>query len=88
MKCYIEGDDQEQGLLFSDYLENFIGENNSVRAIDAFVDALDLLDLGFAEAATTGRSGYHPNVLLKIYVRGTSIVSNRTAGCNWRLTEM
>ena len=74
--------------MFSDYLENFIGDNNSVRAIDALFDAHDLLDLGFAEAATTGRLGYHPNVLLKIYVRVTSFVSNRTDGCNWRLTAM
>jgi transposase len=51
-------------------LEDFVGEDNPVRAVDAFVDALDLLDLGFAGAANTGRPGYHPAVLLKIYVYG------------------
>jgi transposase len=70
MKRFIEGDNREQGHLFPDYLEDFVGGDNSVRAVDAFVDALDLFDLGFADAATTGRPGYHPIVLLKIYVYG------------------
>ena len=40
--------------------------------IDAFVDALDLGDLGFdgIEPAATGRPGFHPSVLLKLYVYG------------------
>ncbi len=70
MKRFIEGDDRAQGLLFPDHLEDFISEDNPVRAVDAFVDALDLVDLGFGEAAATGRPGYHPSVLLKIYVYG------------------
>src|SRR3546814_10538994 len=61
-----------QGTLFPDHLEDFVGEDNAVRVIDAFIDALDLVDLGFEGAvpATTGRPGYHPAVLLKIYVYG------------------
>ncbi len=70
MKRFIEGDDREQGTLFPDHLEDFVGEDNPVRAVDAFVDALDLPDLGFGDAAATGRPGYHPSVLLKIYVYG------------------
>ena len=70
MKRFIEGDNRGQGLLFPDYLEDFVGDDNSVRAVDAFVDALDLFELGFTDAATTGRPGYHPTVLLKIYVYG------------------
>ena len=54
MKRFIEGIDREQGLLFPDYLDDFVGEDNPVRAVDAFVDTLDLLDLGFAGAAATG----------------------------------
>jgi len=38
--------------------------------IDAFVDELDLVDLGFGLAEATGRPGYHPYVLLKLYVYG------------------
>lgn len=47
-----------------------MGEDNPVRAVDAFGDALDLVDIGFSDAAATGRPGYHPAVLLKIYVYG------------------
>ena len=70
MKRFIEGDDREQGTLFPDHLEDFVHQDNPVRAVDAFVDALDLFDLGFSDAAATGRPGYHPSVLLKIYVYG------------------
>jgi len=70
MKRFIEGDDREQGLLFPDHLADFVHEECPVRAVDAFVDALDLFEHGFADAAITGRPGYHPSVLLKIYVYG------------------
>lgn len=70
MKRFIEGDDREQGVLFPYHLEDFMSEDNPVRAVDAFVDALDLVGIGFNDAAATGRPGYHPAVLLKIYVYG------------------
>ena len=70
MKRFIEGDNREQGILFPDHLEDFVHEDNPVRAVDAFVDALDLFGFGFSDAAATGRPGYHPSVLLKIYVYG------------------
>ena len=70
MKRFIEGVEREQGLLFPDHLEDFVGEDNPVRAVDAFVDGLDLASMGFKGAADTGRPGYHPSVLLKIYVYG------------------
>ncbi|MCP4208549.1 MAG: IS1182 family transposase [Shimia sp.] len=72
MNRFIEGTDRGQVTLFPDRLEDWIDENNPVRVIDAFVDALDLKDLGFerATAAETGRPGYHPGVLLKLYVYG------------------
>lgn len=70
MKRFIEGDDREQGVLFPDHLADFVSEDNPVRAVDAFVNALDLVDIGFSGAAATGRPGYHPAVLLKIYVYG------------------
>ena len=70
MNRYIEGVSRDQGTLFPDYLEDWIGDENVVRVIDAFVDALDLPDLGFELAEATGRPGYHLSVLLKLYVYG------------------
>ena len=72
MKRFVEGSDRMQGVLFPDHLEDFVGDDNPVRVIDAFIEALDLIDLGFQGAvpAATGRPGYHPAVLLKIYVYG------------------
>src|SRR5207247_9228998 len=58
--------------LLPECLDDYIGEDNPVRVIDAFVDELDLQTLGFegAEPAATGRPSYHPAVLLKIYIYG------------------
>lgn len=72
MKRFIEGVDREQGTLFPERLEDWIDEDNPVRVIDVFVDELDLGDLGFVRAApeATGRPGYHPSVLLKLYIYG------------------
>jgi transposase len=61
-----------QSTLFPECLEDWIDGDNPVRAIDAFVDALDLAELGFdgVEPAETGRPSYHPSALLKLYVYG------------------
>jgi transposase len=72
MKRYIEGIGRDQGTLFPEHLEDWVGEDNPVRVIDVFVEDLDLCGLGFgrAEPEVTGRLGYHPAVLLKLYVYG------------------
>ncbi len=72
MARFIEGVSRSQATLFPDRLDDFIGADNPVRVIDAFVDQLDLLGLGFgrAEPEATGRPGYHPSVLLKLYIYG------------------
>ena len=72
MKRYIEGVDREQSTLFPERLEDWIAADNPVRAVDAFIEELDLRLLGFAGAdpAATGRPSYHPAVLLKLYVYG------------------
>jgi len=51
-------------------LDDWIDDESVVRVTDASVDALDLVDLGFELAEATGRPGYHPSVLLKLYVYG------------------
>ena len=72
MKRFIEGEDRSQSTLFPERLEDYIAEENAVRVIDAFVEQLDLEALGFnrAQPSATGRPGYHPATLLKIYVYG------------------
>ena len=72
MPRFIEGQDRYQVTLLPESLDEFIAEDNAVRVVDAFVNELDLAELGFAgvQAAETGRPSYHPTVLLKIYIYG------------------
>jgi transposase len=72
MRRFVEGVDRGQTTLFPESLDDWIDENNPVRVIDAFVDALDLRALGFEGVVpeATGRPSYHPAVLLKLYIYG------------------
>ena len=72
MARFVVGDDRSQSTLFPERLDEYLGEDNPVRAIDVFVDELDLAKLGFdgVEPEATGRPAYHPATLLKIYVYG------------------
>ncbi len=72
MSGYIEGTDRGQMTLFPDRLEDWIGGDNPVRVVDLFVDEIDLVELGFGRVAPalTGRPGYHPSVLLKLFIYG------------------
>ena len=69
---YIEGPSRTQRTLFPEAMDDLIDEHSTVRVIDAFVSSLDLKALEFvrAEAAWTGRPGYNPADLLKLYVYG------------------
>src|SRR5438445_9018240 len=72
MRRFVEGIDRGQTTLFPDCLEDWIDEVNPVRAIDTFVEKLDLSGLGFDGVApeATGRPSYHPSGLLKLYIYG------------------
>ena len=72
MKRFVEGVDRSQSVLFPERLDEYIDENNPVRVVDVFVDELDRGSLGFdgVTPAVTGRPGYHPATLLKIYIYG------------------
>lgn len=72
MGRFVEGADRNQAVLLPECLDDFIAEDNPVRIIDAFVEELELVSLGFegATPAATGRPSYHPTVLLKIYIYG------------------
>ena len=72
MKRFVEGEERRQGVLLPEFLDDYVGEDNPVRAIDVFVDELDLRGLGFSGVVpeVTGRPAYHPATLLKIYLYG------------------
>ena len=68
---YIKGADRDQIILLPDALDDYVGADNEVRAIDAFIDSLDIGTMGFkAEAAKEGRPGYDPHDMLKLYMYG------------------
>jgi len=71
MKRFMEGRDRDQATLFPQRLDEAIGADNPVRVVDAFIDALDLEELGFdVTPEATGRPGYHPATMVKIYLYG------------------
>ena len=72
MKRFITGENRSQSTLFPESLDEYIAEDNAIRVVDAFVNKLDFRDLGFrrAQPSATGRPGYQPATLLKIYVYG------------------
>lgn len=69
---YIEGEGRSQGTLFPVVLDDLVPVDHVCRVIDAFVDGLAMSELGFerADAAETGRPGYDPRDLLKLYLYG------------------
>jgi len=72
MKRFVEAQDRSQATLFPERLDDYIAEDNPVRAVDVFVEELDLKLAGFEgmHPEATGRPGYHPATLLKIYIYG------------------
>jgi transposase len=71
MSGFIVGADRNQATLFPERLDDYVAEESAVRVIDVFVDELDLGSLGFkAEPADTGRPGYDPAMMLKLFIYG------------------
>ena len=69
---YITGHDRSQLLLLPEAVDDYVGSDNPVLFIDAFVDGLDLAAAGFGrvEPKVTGRPAYAPADLLKLYIYG------------------
>ena len=70
--AHLSGTDRSQLLLLPEAIDDYVGPNNPVRFIEAFVDGLDLQAAGFARvhAKTMGRPGFDPADLLKLYIYG------------------
>ncbi|MBU2180792.1 MAG: IS1182 family transposase [Gammaproteobacteria bacterium] len=72
MTQHIKGQGRYQVTLLPEALDDFVTEDNPVRVVDIFVDGLQLDALGFerVNAKQTGRPGYHPATMLKLYIYG------------------
>jgi transposase len=71
MAGFEQGVGREQVTFFPVRLDEYVAEHNPVRAVDAFVDGLDLDGLGFIHVqADIGRPGHHPRMMLKLYIYG------------------
>ena len=72
MPRFIVGEDRAQACLFPESLDDYVGEDNAVRVVEAFVEALDLKALQFerVEGKATGHPAYHASTLLKITIYG------------------
>jgi transposase len=72
MRRFNDSEDRMQQALLPNSLEDYVSEENPVRVIEVFIEELDLAALGFSGVtpAATGRPGYHPSTLLKIYLYG------------------
>ena len=70
MPRFVEGIPRTQSTLFPERLEDYIDEENPVRAIEAFIDALEQLGFQGMNPKARGRPAYHPAMMLKLYVYG------------------
>ena len=73
----MRGLDRQQQLLFPDRLDDYVSEDAGVRAIDAYVDGLDVDGLGFttrySDKNSNGRPAFCPKLMLKLTIYGISI---------------
>lgn len=69
---YKEGESRDQIMLLPEALDDYVAENNPVRFIDAFVEGLNLEEMGFEKTSPkeTGRPPYDPADLLRLYIYG------------------
>ncbi len=82
MSRFIEGVARDQVGFLREILDDYVADDNPVRVVDAFIDMLDLGELRFGvEPEVTGRPGYHPGVMLRIYLYGylNQVQSSRQA---------
>jgi len=70
---YKKGENRKQQMFFPPSIDEYVGEDNQARAIEDYVELLDMVKLGFTKAslnASDGQPAYHPKLLLKIYIYG------------------
>ena len=70
---YKKGENRKQQMFFPPSIDEYVGEDNQSRAIEDYVELLDMVKLGFTKSAlnaSDGQPAYHPKLLLKIYIYG------------------
>ena len=70
---YKKGENRKQQMFFPPSIDEYVSKDNPVRAIEDYVELLDMVTLDFTKAAlvsTDGQPAYHPKLLLKIYIYG------------------
>lgn len=70
---YKIGQNRYQTVLWPSSIDEYVSENNPVRAIDAYVETLDLANLAIQNSCsglTAGQPAYHPSLLIKLYLYG------------------
>lgn len=81
---FIDGESRDQISLLPPCVDDYVALDALVRLVDAFVDSLDLAELGFGRvvAAATGRPGYQPRDMLRLYIWGylNKVRSSRRLG--------
>lgn len=72
MRRFVVGKDRDQAFLLPPIVEDYTGEDNPVLVVEAYVNELDLGELGFdrVQPKAMGRPFYHPSILFKIYIYG------------------
>jgi len=70
---YKKGENRKQQMFFPPSIDEYVSLDNQVRAIEDYVELLDMVELGFTKSALNsadGQPAYHPKLLLKIYIYG------------------
>jgi len=70
---YKQGENRKQQMFFPPSIDDYVSKDNPVRAIEDYVELLDMVELGFTKSALNsadGQPAYHPKLLLKIYIYG------------------
>jgi len=70
---YKKGENRKQQMFFPPSIDEYVSQDNQVRAIEDYVELLDMIKLGFTKSAlnsSDGQPAYHPKLLLKIYIYG------------------
>lgn len=70
--AFITGIDRNQKIMFPEYVEDYISDDNPIRVIEEYVETINFKEMGFTKTTEirAGAPGYHPSILMKLYLYG------------------